>query len=764
MAEIFRGKTIGAEGFEREIAIKRILPHFTEDENFVRMFIDEATIAAKLHHANIVQIFDFDIVDDTYYIAMEYVSGRNLKQMIKKGRKSGNPVGVWQSVSIITEVAKALHYAHTRTHKGRPLDIVHRDVSPQNVMVNYSGEIKITDFGIAKATERSTKTRAGTVKGKCAYMSPEQARGKPLDQRSDLFALGIILWELLTRKRLFAGETDFETLSNVLKCSVEPPSSFSSQVPPELDEVLTKVLTKDPNDRFENCDMFHRELSRLFYSNVDDREDVSVGVTMQTLFADEIQALAEAEQGEHSDIIQDLVRQQREGLSQNAPSASQSQPSQSSGGGAAVPAIGDGVNDPNLADQDLQETMPLSDLQAEVLARLKINPKAARENRVDSRVSPKTAPKPAGGYNPETGTFTGVDTRRPLSPLVAGMLLVGIVGMVIALGFFRSERADTQTHPGGELATPPPATSLTTPPTNRCTLTFAVHPDDVQAAVYVNGVRLLRKELTGLRKGERIKVFAEAQGVRSQDLDVLVSQQNQVVDLVVPIQSSNKAKIMINAPGAAIWVGDEKIGENEVQYEGNSKQKLEIRADFGKGRTVTRKVELGTEPELTILPPLRTEASLQIDVTPQQATIVVNGQTYKTTDGSVRIPNLELGQSLKIRATESGYDSFSKDFILETIEGNLKITLMKPTPAAPKATKPKPPTIYRKVGYVTINARPWADVYYKGRKIGLTPIRKRKFPVGEISLTLKHPKKEKNITVIVEEGEHNVLKVVNLIP
>lgn len=269
MAEIFLAKNVGAEGFEKDLVIKRILPHYSEDEEFVTMFIDEASIASKLQHANVVQIYDFNQIEGSYYIAMEYVNGKDLKDVIADGIRRRKPLSPAQSVSIIIELAKALHYAHTKTFAGTPLNIVHRDVSPQNAMISFGGEVKLMDFGIAKAASRSTHTVAGTVKGKCAYMSPEQAKGKALDGRSDMFALGVVLWEMLTAKRLFLADSDFMTLTNVLKQEAPPPSSINPDVPPELDMILLKALEKDRDGRYPDAQGFERALTRWFYSNAD---------------------------------------------------------------------------------------------------------------------------------------------------------------------------------------------------------------------------------------------------------------------------------------------------------------------------------------------------------------------------------------------------------------------------------------------------------------------------------------------------------------
>jgi tRNA A-37 threonylcarbamoyl transferase component Bud32 len=288
MAEIFRAKSLGAEGFEKVVVIKRILPHFSEDEGFVTMFKDEARVAAHLSHANVVQIFDFDEAEGLFYIAMEYVEGQDLKRVLDFGAKKTQPLSIAQAVHIIIEAALGLHYAHTRLVDGEPLNIVHRDVSPHNIMVSFSGEVKIMDFGIAKAASRSTKTSVGTVKGKCAYMSPEQARGKPLDARSDMFALGICLWEMLTGKRLFVGESDFETLNNVLKAEVPAPSELNPEVPKELDAIVLKALARDRDNRQADCGAFAGELRRWYYSTVADPDAASLKPYMHDLFAADI--------------------------------------------------------------------------------------------------------------------------------------------------------------------------------------------------------------------------------------------------------------------------------------------------------------------------------------------------------------------------------------------------------------------------------------------------------------------------------------------
>jgi serine/threonine-protein kinase len=256
MAEVFRARAVGAAGFEKDIAIKRILPQYSEDENFVRMFIDEARLAAQLQHSNIVQIFDFDQVEGSYYIAMELVDGCDLRRLQQRRRL---PVQV--SLYVAVQTLKGLHYAHTKAAGGQPLGIVHRDVSPQNILLSQSGEVKLSDFGIAKARARASSTSTGVIKGKICYMSPEQAAGRPLDHRTDLFAVGVVLFESLTGKQLFDGDSEMEMLSLVQRCVIPPPRQVNRDIPPEVDATLLALLAQKPDDRPADASEASRALS-----------------------------------------------------------------------------------------------------------------------------------------------------------------------------------------------------------------------------------------------------------------------------------------------------------------------------------------------------------------------------------------------------------------------------------------------------------------------------------------------------------------------
>ena len=290
MAEVFKAKAFGVEGFERLVAVKRILPNIAEDEEFITMFIDEAKIAVQLQHANIAQIFDLGKVDDSYFIALEYVYGRDLRAIFDRLRKVGDKMPPAQACYVVMQVCEGLDYAHNKQDaQGRDLNLVHRDVSPQNVLVCYEGEVKLIDFGIAKAAGKASKTQAGILKGKFGYMSPEQVRGLPLDRRSDIFAVGICLYELLTGERLFVGESDFSTLEKVRNVEILPPSTFNRRIAPELERIVLKALAKEVEDRYQNAIDLHDDLQAFLYSTGEFYSRKDLAGWMKRAFSNEME-------------------------------------------------------------------------------------------------------------------------------------------------------------------------------------------------------------------------------------------------------------------------------------------------------------------------------------------------------------------------------------------------------------------------------------------------------------------------------------------
>ncbi len=252
MAEVFRAKLKGEEGFEKLVVIKRMLPHLSEEEQMVKHFIDEARLAARLKHENIIHVYDFGNHQGAYYIAMEYLFGKDLHILWRKSQDPGPALDLSNLLYIVAKICEGLDYAHGLTDlKGTPLNIIHRDVSPHNIFITYEGNVKIIDFGIAKAASHSSKTRVGVIKGKAAYMSPEQAEGKGMDHRSDIYAVGIILYELLAQRKMFEGDT-FEVLAKVREARFEPLESIVPDLPQPLYEILRKALAKNPEERYSS--------------------------------------------------------------------------------------------------------------------------------------------------------------------------------------------------------------------------------------------------------------------------------------------------------------------------------------------------------------------------------------------------------------------------------------------------------------------------------------------------------------------------------
>ena len=268
MAELSKARLSGVQGFEKIVAIKKILPHLADNDEFLTMFADEAKLAAQLNHPNIVHIFDLGKIDaGGYFIAMEYVEGRDLRSLLQSAREVGAPLPTPLAVYVASKVAAALDYAHRRRDsEGRELNIVHRDVSPPNILISYEGDIKLCDFGIAKAASKASQTQSGALKGKVQYMSPEQAWGRPLDKRSDIFSLGCVLYEMLTEQKLFGGETDLSVLEKVRAAQVAPPSTINPEVGKNLDAVVLKALAREPEDRYGNSSDLLRDLEAVLYS------------------------------------------------------------------------------------------------------------------------------------------------------------------------------------------------------------------------------------------------------------------------------------------------------------------------------------------------------------------------------------------------------------------------------------------------------------------------------------------------------------------
>jgi serine/threonine protein kinase len=290
MASVHLARMDGPGGFQKWVAIKRIHPHLVEDETFVNMFLDEARVAARISHPNVATVFELGKHDDTYWIAMEYLHGEPLREVMRRTEELGQPMPPEIACRVIADAAEGLHSAHELLGRnGEKLQLVHRDVTPHNLFVTYDGCTKVVDFGIAKFSSRMANTRAGTLKGKLAYMSPEQVAGEAIDRRTDVFALGVVLWELTTGQRLFRMENDLDTLAKVQECNVPRPSSIVRGYPIDLEKIVLKALAKNKNERYRTS----RELSRALQSLLMRRglfiASDEVASYMTSVFGDRIQ-------------------------------------------------------------------------------------------------------------------------------------------------------------------------------------------------------------------------------------------------------------------------------------------------------------------------------------------------------------------------------------------------------------------------------------------------------------------------------------------
>ncbi|MCA9649786.1 MAG: protein kinase [Myxococcales bacterium] len=287
MAAVFLGRATRLRGFEKLAAVKVIHPHLAAEPEFVEMFLDEARIAARLHHPHVVEIHDLGDDDGVYYMVMEYVEGETLASMLRQLRKSGEHLPLSAVLQVVADACEGLAAAHELTHPdGRPMHLVHRDVSPHNLLVSMDGRVKVVDFGIAKATGRRSSTRTGQLRGKLAYMSPEQAGGGTIDHRTDLFALGAVLWELLTNERLFMAETESETIARVTACEVPDIESRRDDLPGGVVELVSRALARDPEQRFESAQEMLRETRaqlRALEGEAEPRDDLAA--VMERLFS-----------------------------------------------------------------------------------------------------------------------------------------------------------------------------------------------------------------------------------------------------------------------------------------------------------------------------------------------------------------------------------------------------------------------------------------------------------------------------------------------
>ncbi|MEZ4703751.1 MAG: serine/threonine-protein kinase [Bdellovibrionota bacterium] len=685
MAEIYKaiGKT--AQHEERLIAIKRILPEFSSDDEFISLLKDEAQLMVYLNHPNIVPIVEFGKVEAQYYIAMEYVEGTTLKGLLQKVRASHQFFTIDMAVHVVREIATGLGYAHRKTDKdGKPLNIVHRDISPSNILLSFDGEVKVADFGISKAQTQSHRTQVGIIRGKTGYMSPEQAQsGTKIDHRSDLFSLGIIFYELLTGRRLFQAESIPEALKLAREAKVEPISSIRPEVPIELEKIVLKILRKDAEDRFQTAEdivdklneflsrfnpkgrpirITHMDLvgflGRYFREEMAKSSSVYLGLYDQMF---PLQGSVSPKSPVGSQFTETLVTNpfyemsQAERLIDKATSA----------------VITDEVEpeeDPERTDaQDHgQKTQPIEDLPQESSHEVIYS----RESESISNAGPTS---PLAHFELRKKRSSGITfnlkvTKKKLIGFGVGALVLSVSSFFAVKAIIANKINTKITHQSATHAGPLFLTITSTPS---------------EAEIFIDGV---------------LQDFKTPSVFEFDSLKVLT--------------------VEVRKEG---FLADRRIIQEPQQRE---------------------RIDFVLEPE-AVVKPVSGQMSLDLYSNPSEANVFVNGvDTSKTTPTTLQ---LELGSDYRITLKKNGFDERSTLITANqavSIERSFTLTQKseekKPSPAPKPKEAPKPAPAPKPLvaGTLNISSTPWANVVISGKVIGQTPLIGYTLPEGKYDLIL----------------------------
>jgi serine/threonine protein kinase len=712
MAEVFKAKTFGVRGFERLLVIKRILPHLSKDEDFVEMFIDEAKISVELSHANIVQVTDLGKIADNYFIAMEYIDGKDLRAILKKAQTSNRPLSVEQAVFITIEVCKGLDYAHRKksSSTNKPMDIIHRDISPQNVMISYEGEVKVVDFGIAKTAAKINQTQAGVLKGKFGYMSPEQAMGLEVDQRTDIFSTGIILFEMLTGRRLFLGDTDFETLEKIKEAAIPPISNYNQNVPKELERIVLKALARDLSKRYSNVREMQVDLTKFFYSTYPEFTQSNLAHHLKKLFKDEIAS-------ERDKLKASISTLPIEGLIDSELAAHSDEQ----------------IVDSQESSQRSHDSRNLAKINAEKLSQ-------GEDKTAHSRVS-RLYEKTVGliyraGGNAGPGLSGWLSRNKHMT-----------LGIIFSLVFVLS-LAYIFIPKGNKIGTPErtPAPDVNETQGRQ----FNILSEPSGAKIYINGQYAAETPAAlNLPLNQFIVFEFVKEGYERKAQKVFLTEQDgmdQKFTLSTPVSSSAKLKIASVPEGASINIDGKTTGLTTPATIENltAGKQYEVEVTIEGYEPLKQKLtpESGSEKEIN-LNLVALETAIKIFTVPTGAKVILEG--FKDKKSPAVFKDLEKGKTYKLSVSKPGYESVTRD--LTTKEGSdiVRITLNKRK---------------EEFGYLTLGATPWAHVYIDGVLIGTTPKLNQKISTGSHTVTFRHPS-SKDITrkVSVMKDKNELIRV-----
>ncbi len=701
MAELYLAIQRSISGFEKLIVIKKILPRFANDKEFIQMFLDEARIAATLNHPNVVQIFDVGSVGSDYFIAMEYVHGEDLRNIVGAMRKKKlKTFPLEHALAIVIGVCKGLSYAHAhRGMSGEFLNIVHRDISPQNILVTFSGEVKIVDFGIARAAVRDSgvdgQDGGGALRGKFPYMSPEQIKGKELDRRSDLFSTGIILFELTTGRRLFKGKNEFETLRKIVDEDYPRPSSLVNAYHPELEEIVMIALQKDRELRYPDALAMQKDLEEFIRKRQLNVSTIELGSFMENLFREKI-------------------REEKEALKEGK-------------------KLADVIAEKESGELSLEEFLDLSSLPSS-------GGTTSRAMATDSSISMVLAAPEADKKRRSAAIY---------AVLAVLLLLVAGAGGFLGWSYYKSSKEEALKIGKVELVTQPPGAAVYVDGDKypgQTPLTVEKLKPDVRYDIRVklDGYEQVKREVSVTKKNPVMKLMLDLAPLRASGLAAI--------------------KIETNVPEAAFILDGKKIdGTGSVTVDSvkpDVPHTLFVQAPEYEDYTV----ELTLAPaevkelEITLKPkPIgKNEFVLILTTEPPGTRVIVGGEALEgTTPGKWRLPwksSLDVvlekdrykKKELKIKPPKGDVLELSEELAKKKVATGPSTGGEKGD--EPAATGP---------GFLYLDATPWANVTIPGVGKYQTPIANLQVPSGSLKIILEHPPKglKKVITVKIKPGE-----------
>jgi len=646
MAEIFRARTYGHGGFEKELVIKRILQHLTDDSEFVTMFIEEAKLTVQLQHPNIVQVYDFGKIRENYFLAMEGVYGKDLKTISQKVADKRQQLPLQFAAYMAHEAAKGLYYAHNKKdEKGLDINIVHRDISPTNVIVGFDGQVKLLDFGIAKAESSAIRDTEGVLKGKFEYMSPEQAQGKIVDHRSDIFSLGICLWEMITARRLFKSEKKLETLERIRNCDIPQVRVVNPEVPVSLEHIVNKALGKEPRERYQDAEQMRHELEEYLKPAGINELTLDVQDWMQDLFILEM---------EQERLRLEAAREQA----------------------AALASMEDNLDLDAGLEYDDDDDLGLDFDSEDDLDTIE-----SEDDEDDVVSQPAAAP-----------TTTAPPVEEPKRK-IPGLLWVGLVLFIV--GGLGGGVALIAVMTAGE--TPEPVTDTDTDVGPQ----FGILDLKIEPAEAADGATIL---------------------LNQQTIEVPFNE----------LKPDTDYKLVVKKEGFVSFEDAFKVAAGE-------RYRMKAQLQPVKDEPVTGTVEAPTPKEPTT--PREEKPAIIWRSTPSGASVSVDGRTIGTTP--YRWQSGSAGRSYQATMSKDGYEDGSTS---ATFPGSGSVTAKATLAKLPDKTSP---------GYLTINARPWAEVYVDGVKVGNTPIGRHEVTPGSHTVRLVCPPldAERTISVTVGAGE-----------